>query len=134
LPKCVVKAWAVIEVVTIANKVLRRINNVDDKDLIGCGDLAIDLGKCEAFRWGKPLELTFGEHEMPRFLASSKLRVFNLDALLGKVWGYDQNGGTRTVDVNVDVRRLRSKIEDKGHSFIETVRNIGYRFKEGDVN
>jgi two-component system alkaline phosphatase synthesis response regulator PhoP len=45
------------------------------------------------------------------------------------VWGYDFYGGARTVDVHV--RRLRSKIEDRYHSFIETVRNVGYRFRTG---
>jgi len=47
---------------------------------------------------------------------------------LNKVWGYDYFGGDRTVDVHV--RRLRSKIESADHVFIETVRNIGYRFKK----
>ncbi len=48
--------------------------------------------------------------------------------MLNKVWGYDYFGGTRTVDVHV--RRLRSKIEDASHTFIDTVRNVGYRFKD----
>ena len=43
------------------------------------------------------------------------------------MWGYDFYGGARTVDVHI--RRLRSKIEDANHTFIETVRNIGYRLK-----
>jgi two-component system alkaline phosphatase synthesis response regulator PhoP len=62
-----------------------------------------------------------------KFLASNKGRVFTREALLDKVWGYDYFGGDRTVDVHV--RRLRSKIEDLKHTYIETVRNIGYRFK-----
>jgi two-component system alkaline phosphatase synthesis response regulator PhoP len=49
---------------------------------------------------------------------------------LNEIWGYDYYGGDRTVDVHI--RRLRSKIEDPVHSFIETVRNIGYKFKEAD--
>jgi DNA-binding response OmpR family regulator len=52
--------------------------------------------------------------------------VFTREALLNRVWGYDFYGGARTVDVHV--RRLRSKIEDRSHTFIETVRNVGYRF------
>ncbi len=52
--------------------------------------------------------------------------MFTREALLNRVWGYDFYGGARTV--NVHIRRLRSKIEDRGHTFIETVRNVGYRF------
>ena len=73
------------------------------------------------------IELTFKEYELLKFLASHQGRVYTREALLNKVWGYDYYGGDRTVDVHI--RRLRSKIEDAKHTFIETVRNIGYRFK-----
>jgi DNA-binding response OmpR family regulator len=46
------------------------------------------------------------------------------------VWGYDYFGGARTVDVHI--RRIRSKIEVRGLSFIETVRNVGYRMRSGE--
>jgi two-component system alkaline phosphatase synthesis response regulator PhoP len=72
------------------------------------------------------LELTFREYELLRFLVEHPGRVFSRDELLNAVWGYDYFGGDRTVDVHV--RRLRSKIEDATHTYIETVRNIGYRF------
>jgi len=54
--------------------------------------------------------------------------VFTRETLLNRVWGYDYYGGTRTVDVHI--RRLRSKIENGPHLFIDTVRNVGYRFQE----
>ena len=60
-------------------------------------------------------------------LASNPGRVYTREALLSQVWGYDYLGGTRTVDVHV--RRLRSKIEDPDHTFVETIWNVGYRFK-----
>ena len=53
--------------------------------------------------------------------------MFTREVLLNRVWGYDYFGGARTVDVHI--RRLRSKIEDANHVFIETVRNVGYRFR-----
>ena len=59
-------------------------------------------------------------------MAASRGRVFTREVLLDKIWGYDYFGGDRTVDVHV--RRLRSKIEDATHTYIETVRNIGYKF------
>jgi two-component system alkaline phosphatase synthesis response regulator PhoP len=75
------------------------------------------------------VELTFKEYELLKLLASNKGRVYTREILLDKIWGYDYYGGDRTVDVHI--RRLRSKIEDSNHNFIETVRNIGYRFKKG---
>ena len=59
-------------------------------------------------------------------MASNPGRVYSREALLEQVWGYHYFGGTRTVDVHV--RRLRSKIEDSTHTFIDTVWNVGYRF------
>lgn len=96
---------------------------------IKCGDLVIDQVKCEVSVSGKLIPLTFREFELLKFLASNKGRVFTREVLLNQVWGYDYYGGDRTVDVHI--RRLRSKIEDLSHSFIETLRNIGYRFIDG---
>jgi len=88
----------------------------------------INRAKCEVTLAGRVLMLTFMEYELLKFLASNKGRVFTREVLLNKVWGYDYYGGDRTVDVHI--RRLRSKIEDLTHTFIETVRNIGYKFRE----
>ncbi|MFH0914067.1 MAG: response regulator transcription factor [Chloroflexota bacterium] len=97
-------------------------------EVIRCDHLVIDPDKCEVLVEGKPVELTFKEYELLKFLAGHPGRVFTREALLNHVWGYDYYGGDRTVDVHV--RRLRSKIETSEHPFIETVRNIGYRFKK----
>jgi two-component system alkaline phosphatase synthesis response regulator PhoP len=72
------------------------------------------------------VDLTYKEYELLRFLATNAGRVFTREALLNKVWGYDFYGGARTVDVHI--RRLRSKIEERD-TFIDTVRNVGYRFR-----
>jgi len=115
------------ELVLRANRVLSSTRNIDGGELIKCDGLSIDLARCEVTLEGKIVELTFKEYELLKFLAGHRGRVFNREALLNKVWGYDYYGGDRTVDVHV--RRLRSKIEDATHTFVETVRNIGYRFK-----
>lgn len=95
---------------------------------ITCGDLVIDLSRCEVYLGGVVVTLTFKEYQLLKFLATNQGRVFTREALLNKVWGYDYYGGDRTVDVHI--RRLRSKLEGQGHPFIETVRNIGYRFRK----
>ncbi|MBI2831967.1 MAG: response regulator transcription factor [Chloroflexi bacterium] len=97
-------------------------------ELITRGDLFIDLAACEVTVGGRLVPLTFKEYELLKYLAGNKGRVFTREGLLNKVWGYDYYGGDRTVDVHIT--RLRSKIEDAGHTFIETVRNIGYRFRD----
>ena len=124
----VVEPWDANEVAIRAKRALWKTNKIDNAELIKSGDLAVDLGRCEVTLNGKLIALTFKEYELLRFLASNIGRVFTREALLNKVWGYDYYGGTRTVDVHI--RRLRSKIEDSTHSFIETVRNIGYKFRE----
>ena len=124
----VVEPWDAAEVAMRAKRALWRTNGADGGELIRCGDLVIDMGKCEVSLSGRLVALTFKEYELLRFLASKKGRVFTREALVNKVWGYDYYGGDRTVDVHV--RRIRSKIEDKDHSFIEKVRNIGYRLKK----
>ncbi len=123
----VVKPCDVRELVFRAKRLMQRANGRGTEELIECGDLVIDLAKCEVSIEDRLVMLTFKEYELLKFLASHKGRVFTREAVLNKVWGYDYYGGDRTVDVHV--RRLRSKIENSGHTFIETVRNIGYRFK-----
>ena len=114
------------ELVFRTNRLLRKTRNVGSDELIKCDGLVIDLAKCEVTVDSKAVELTFKEYELLKFLASNRGRVYTRDALLNRVWGYDYYGGDRTVDVHI--RRLRSKIEESNHTFIETVRNIGYRF------
>lgn len=108
-------------------KRLLGMKRQDEGEQIKLGDLVIDTAKCEVSVGGRPVLLTFKEYQLLKFLAGNQGRVFSRDALLNKVWGYEYYGGDRTVDVHI--KRLRSKIEDVNHSFIETVRNIGYRLK-----
>lgn len=75
---------------------------------------------------GEPLNLTYKEFELLKYLAQHPGRVFTRDQLLHEVWGYDYYGGSRTVDVHV--RRLRAKLGADHEQLIGTVRNVGYRF------
>ena len=101
-------------------------SGVEGDNVLRAGDLHIDLANYKVFVGGRPVDLTYKEYELLRFLATNRDKVFTREALLNRVWGYDFYGGARTVDVHI--RRLRSKIEDRAHTFIETVRNVGYRF------
>lgn len=94
--------------------------------LIRAGDLTIDPDTYAAKLKGRPLDLTYKEFELLKFLAQHPGRVFTRDQLLREVWGYDYFGGTRTVDVHV--RRLRAKLGTEHDSMIGTVRQVGYKF------
>uniref|UniRef100_UPI003CC7EB39 winged helix-turn-helix domain-containing protein n=1 Tax=Nocardia wallacei TaxID=480035 RepID=UPI003CC7EB39 len=76
-------------------------------------------------RRARPLDLTYKEFELLKYLAQHAGRVFTRAQLLQEVWGYDFFGGTRTVDVHV--RRLRAKLGSEYESLIGTVRNVGYK-------
>lgn len=117
------------ELAARVQQALWRVGKVhgEDEEVLRCGDLVIDTTRYEVYVAGRPMELTFKEYELLRFLATNQDKVFTREVLLNRVWGYDYFGGARTVDVHI--RRLRSKIEDRDHSFIETVRNVGYRFR-----
>src|SRR5690606_3313860 len=75
---------------------------------------------------GRPIDLTYKEFELLKYLVQHPGRVFTRAQLLQEVWGYDYYGGTRTVDVHV--RRLRAKLGPEHEQLIGTVRNVGYRF------
>jgi DNA-binding response OmpR family regulator len=90
------------------------------------GDLVIDDASYTAHIGARPMDLTFKEFELLKFLAQHPGRVFTRAHLLQEVWGFDFFGGTRTVDVHV--RRLRAKLGVEYEHLIGTVRNVGYRF------
>jgi DNA-binding response OmpR family regulator len=104
---------------------LGRGKTKDDRSQISNSGVVIDEASYSAKVHGKPMDLTFKEFELLRFLAQHPGRVFTREQLLSEVWGYDYFGGTRTVDVHI--RRLRAKLGDL-EALIGTVRNVGYRF------
>jgi DNA-binding response OmpR family regulator len=95
-------------------------------DQVDIGELTIDETTYTARLSGNPLDLTYKEFELLKFLAQHPGRVFTRSHLVQEVWGYDYFGGTRTVDVHV--RRLRAKLGTEHDAMIGTVRNVGYKF------
>jgi len=124
----IVSPFDVRELILRIKKRLGVAGGGEANGFIKAGDLIIDTSKAEIIVSGHRVELTYREYELLRFLANNPGRVFTRESLLNRVWGYDYYGGDRTVDVHI--RRLRSKIETDKLTFIETVRNIGYRFRD----
>lgn len=92
------------------------------------GDLVIDQGRREVTRNGQALPLKPKEYELLLFLARHHGMVLSRDLIVERVWGWDYNGGTRTVDVHI--RWLREKIEPNPEEPVRilTARGVGYRF------
>ncbi len=116
------------ELLLRVKQTLHRTRAEQPDDVIRTGNLIINPSTYEVSLRGKPINLRFKEYELLRLLATNPGRVYSRDVLLSSIWGYDYFGGTRTVDVHI--RRLRSKIEDVDHSYIETIWNVGYRFRD----
>jgi DNA-binding response OmpR family regulator len=95
-------------------------------ELVEYGPLVLNLETYQAAIDGEPLDLTYMEYELLKFLASHPGKVFTRETLLSRVWGYEYYGGARTVDVHV--RRLRAKLGEEHAGLIHTVRSVGYRF------
>ena len=116
------------EVVARAAMIVQKRVEPEEGELIRVADLTINPATYEVAIGGRRVDLRFKEYELLCLLAANPGRVYSREALLSQLWGYDYFGGTRTVDVHI--RRLRSKIEDSEHRFIETIWNVGYRFKD----
>ena len=80
-------------------------------ELVTYEALVLNLETYQAIIDGRPLDLTYMEYELLKFLASNPGRVFTRETLLSRVWGYEYYGGARTVDVHI--RRLRAKLGEE---------------------
>jgi DNA-binding response OmpR family regulator len=98
------------------------------EDVVTYDLLVLNLETYQALIDGRPLDLTYMEYELLKFLASNPGRVFTRETLLSRVWGYEYYGGARTVDVHI--RRLRAKLGEEHAGLIQTVRSVGYKFGE----
>jgi DNA-binding response OmpR family regulator len=95
-------------------------------ELVEYGELLLNLETYQATIDKRPLDLTYMEYELLKFLAQNPGKVFTREMLLSRVWGYEYYGGARTVDVHI--RRLRAKLGEEHANLIQTVRSVGYRF------
>ena len=127
----IVKPFSIREVVARIKAVLRRADAPpSDAPIITSGSLMVDSDRREVRKDGALLTLAMKEFDLLYYLMTHPGRVMTRSQLLDQVWGYDYMGEARTVDVHI--RHLRQKIEDVPESprYIETVRGVGYRFRE----
>lgn len=123
-----VKPFSPRELLLRIKVIIRRAAGISEKPVIIRYDrLVIDPQRHTVTIDEVPLELTITEYNLLFELVKTKGRVLTRDHLLDRVWGYRFEGYHRTVDTHI--RRLRQKLGSFAEN-IETVRGIGYRFKE----
>lgn len=115
-----------VDPVEVRLRLTRLVRSEAGEEIIRFKDLELNPLTYQALLSNNPMDLTFMEYELLRFLAANPIRVWSREQLLSRVWGYEYYGGARTVDVHV--RRLRAKLGEERSSWITTVRSVGYRF------
>ncbi|MGA2464609.1 MAG: response regulator transcription factor [Thermodesulfobacteriota bacterium] len=124
----VTKPFSPRELVLRVKAILRRKEvGQESEKLVRIGDLLIDIDRHHVAIKERPVQLTSTEFKLLVELASKRGRVQTREHLLDRVWGYTYEGYARTVDTHI--RRLREKLGSLG-GHIETIRGVGYRFKE----
>lgn len=113
------KPFGVMELLSRIRAVLRR-STPDER--LTAGEITLDLDRREASVAGQAVKLTFKEFELLRYLVQNRGRVLSRERILEKVWGYDYEGETRTVDVHIKTLRQKLGRDD----LIVTVRSVGY--------
>ncbi len=98
------------------------------QELIRVGALTVNLATYQAHVDSQPVDFTYMEYALFTFLVTHPNRAYSREVLLRRVWGSDYYGGSRTVDVHV--RRIRSKIGGELADRLETVRNVGYLWRQ----
>jgi len=122
------KPFFIEELIARMNALSRRVSG-DQLTLMQAGHLLVNVMTREVKRDEERVELTSREFNLLELLMRSPGRVFTRTQILEHVWGYDFDPQTNVVDVYI--RRVRSKIDTEGvPSLIETVRNVGYRFRK----
>ncbi len=120
----ITKPFGVMELLSRIKAVLRRTNKIKEPREIKIGNILLDTERHRVMVSGEEVTLTFKEFELLRYLMENSGIVLTRDRLLSRIWGYDFDGETRTVDVHI--RSLRQKLREAGNQ-IETVRSVGYR-------
>jgi two-component system, OmpR family, alkaline phosphatase synthesis response regulator PhoP len=126
----ITKPFGIMELLSRVKAQLRRVP--DDSpagQLLHCGELTLNPVTREVTCAGKPVTLTYKEFELLQLLIEHPGQVLSRSIIMDRIWGYDFEGTSRTLDMHI--RTLRQKLGDCGH-MIQTVRNVGYKMENDD--
>ena len=107
--------------------VLRRSNAAVAEEVIRAGDIVIDKSAHQVTIDGKVIELSYKEFELLTYFAENQGIALSREKILNNVWNYDYFGDARTIDTHV--KKLRSKLGEKGGEYIKTIWGMGYKFE-----
>lgn len=124
----ITKPFSVLEVISRVRAVLRRIEkgNPNENTELTFGTITLSVQKRSVVADGQEVSLTYKEFELLYFLMVNEGIVLTRDRLLERIWGFDYNGESRTIDIHI--RTLRKKLAKYG-GLIKTIRNVGYKFE-----
>ena len=123
----ITKPFGIMELVSRVKALLRRTNTTDKNVAISYGNVELSIEKHCVTVDNQICELTYKEFELLRYLLENQGIVLSRDKIMERVWGFDYEGETRTVDMHI--KTLRQKLGESG-SMIKTVRNVGYKVGE----
>lgn len=124
----ITKPFSVLELISRVRAIIRRCSASDSKsDVLTLGEITVDDSKHTVTCKGEVCTLTFKEYELLKYLIKNKGMALSRDTIITKVWGYDFEGESRTVDMHITT--LRQKLGECGN-LIKTVRNVGYKAGE----
>ncbi|GBC88377.1 putative transcriptional regulatory protein YedW [bacterium HR13] len=127
----ITKPFSFKEVLARINAVLRRYKK-EEEDIIKVGDLLINPRSYEVYYRGRSIKLTSREFKLLKVLAEHAGEVLSRERLFAKVWGSSYGENSNVVDVYI--KNLRNKLEDRPPKLIHTVRGMGYMLKPQDVS
>ena len=113
------------------NALLRRstallADNLNAINSVNGGKISIVPSAHKVFLEGQEIALTYKEYEVLYFLMSNPGQIFSREQLLNRIWGYDFEGTTRTIDTHI--KTLRQKLGDEGRHIVTLIRS-GYKFE-----
>lgn len=120
----ITKPFSVMIFLSRIRALLRRTSERDERKTYSYASIVLDDKKHKVYSFGAEVELTFKEYEILKYLMLNQGIAVTREQLLNKVWGYDSESETRTVDSHI--LTLRKKLGESG-ALIETIRHVGYK-------
>ena len=121
------KPFGIMELISRVKAQLRRVpGSASLSPLLSCGSLTLNPATREVFCGQEPITLTYKEFELLELLMQHPGQVLSRNIIMDRVWGYDFEGTSRTLDMHI--RTLRQTLGEQG-KMVQTIRNVGYKLE-----
>lgn len=121
------KPFGIMELISRVKAQLRRVPGSSSlSPLLSCGSLSLNPATREVFCGQESITLTYKEFELLELLMQHPGQVLSRNIIMDRVWGYDFEGTSRTLDMHI--RTLRQKLGKQG-KMVQTIRNVGYKLE-----